>query len=281
MWRELTDAGGGRCAVITGTNTGVGLACALRLAREGFQAVATVRSEAKAKAVHAAADEADVAVETELLEVTDSDACADLIARRRPFALVNNAGINAVAALEDTGDEDARSILEINAIAPMRLARLAVPHMRARGEGRIVNVSSTEGRIILPLLGWYQASKHALEAASQTLRMEVARDGIGVSTVEPGGVDTAIYEKGFWVDQDLHAGSSYESAYGRLRSFMGLNKRAQIGPGDVAEVILRAIVSPRPRAQYLVGVDSKALVLSHRMLPRPVRERLQRTAFAL
>ena len=155
--------------------------------------------------VHAAAEEAGVAVGTELLEVTDADACAEMMDRRRPFALVNNAGINTVAALEDTTDADLQEILEINTVAPMRLARLAVPHMRARGEGRVVNVSSAEGRIILPLLGAYQASKHALEAATATLRLEVARDGIAVCSVAPGSVDTAIYDKGFWVDGELHS----------------------------------------------------------------------------
>lgn len=278
---ELTDAGRGRCALVTGANTGIGLASALMLAREGFQVVATVRSPGKAEAVYEAADIADVAIETELLEVTDAEACADVIERRRPFALVNNAGVNSVSALEDTGDEDARSILEINTVAPLRLARLALPHMRERGEGRIVNVSSTEGRVVLPLLGWYQASKHALEAGSATLRLETARDGIGVSTVEPGGVDTAIYQKGFWVDEDSDAESRYGPAYGRLRSLMRLNRRTQLGPDAVAEVVLRAIVSSRPRARYLVGADARALVLTHNLLPFPVRERLHRRMFAL
>lgn len=280
---RTADAAGGqaRCAVVTGANTGIGLACALRLAREGFETIATVRSAAKAEVVHAAAEEAGVAVGTELLEVTDADACAEMMDRRRPFALVNNAGINTVAALEDTTDADLQEILEINTVAPMRLARLAVPHMRARGEGRVVNVSSAEGRIILPLLGAYQASKHALEAATATLRLEVARDGIAVCSVAPGSVDTAIYDKGFWVDGELHSGSAYSAGYGRLKSFMNLNRHTQISSDAVARVIVAAILSPRPRPRYLVGADAHALAATHQLLPTALRERLHRRVFAL
>jgi len=219
-------------------------------------------------------------VHTELLEVTDAAAGEELIARRRPYALVNNAGINDIAALEDTSDEDIRSMLEINTVAPVRLARAALGHMRAHG-GRIVNVSSTEGHIVLPLLGAYQMSKHALEAATATLRLEVARDGIGVTSIGPGAVDTAIYSKGFWADPDAHPGSRYRTGYQRLRQLMSLNARAQLSGDQVATCVLQAIVSPRPRPYYLVGPDARALVATHQLLPTRAREWLHRKAFAL
>lgn len=265
----------------TGANSGIGLATALAVAQAGFRSVATVRSEAKAQPLFAAAEAADLAVEVELLEVTDADAGARLIERHQPYGVVNNAGINAVAAIEDTDDEEARSIMDVNVLAPLRLARLAVPYMRAQGGGRIINVSSAEGSVVLPVLGWYQASKHALEAASGTLRLEVARDDIAVCTVAPGGVDTAIYEKGFWADAEMHTGSRYADSYARLRTFMGANKSMQISSEAVARVILRALLSPHPRPRYLVGADARGLVATHNAVPAALRERLHRFAFAL
>ena len=273
------DVGRGRTALVTGANTGIGLASALLLAQRGFQSVATVRSPEKADVVHKAAAAAGVTVQTELLEVTDAGACAEVIDHRRPYALVNNAGINTVAAVEDTVDSDLESILDINLVAPVRLTRLAVPHMRAQGGGRVVNVSSTEGRVVVPFLANYQASKHALEAVTATLRMELARDGIGVCSVQPGKVDTAIYDKDFWVDHP--AGSRYDSGYRRLKKLMALNDRRQLSPGAVAEVVLAAILAARPRPRYLVGLDAHVLAGVHDVLPTVVRERLYRALFRL
>lgn len=273
------DAGRGRTALVTGANTGIGLACALLLAQRGFHVVATVRSEEKADVVQKAAAAAGVTVQTELLEVTDALGCAEVIARRRPYALVNNAGINAVAAVEDTVDADLESILDINLVAPVRLARLAIPHMRAQGGGRVVNVSSTEGRVIVPFLANYQASKHALEAVTATLRLELARDGIGVSSVQPGKVDTAIYDKDFWVDHPR--GSRYDAGYRRLKKLMSMNDRRQLAPPAVAEVVLTAILAARPRPRYLVGLDARVLAAVHDVVPTAMRERLYRALFGL
>jgi NAD(P)-dependent dehydrogenase (short-subunit alcohol dehydrogenase family) len=145
-----------------------------------------------------------------------------------------------------------------------------------------VNVSSTEGHIVLPLLGGYQISKHALEAATATLRLEVARDGIGVTSIAPGGVDTAIYSKGFWVDTDAHPGSRYRTGYRRIKQLMALNRRAQLSSAsDVAGCVLEAILSPRPRPYYLVGADAYALVATHRLMPTRAREWLHRKTFGL
>ena len=274
-------AGAGRCVVTTGANSGIGLASAVAIAREGFRSVATVRSADKADAVHRAADVAGVAVETAILDVTDPGGCEAVITRYRPFGLVNNAGINTIAACEDTDDDMARAQFEINAIAPMRLARLAVPHMRSAGAGRIVNVTSNAGRVTLPLIGCYQAAKHAIEASSAALRVEVAADGIKVSCVAPGGVDTAIYQKGFWVDEDSFAGSRYGPAYRRLRMVMMNVGRRQTTSEAVAAVVLEALTATRPRARYLVGADAYALVASQTLLPELMRDRVQRLVFGL
>src|SRR5438034_7139956 len=200
--------------LVTGANSGIGLATVLELARRGWRTIGSARSEAKADTVAKAAADAGVEVETVLLDVTDAGRCADVVDDLRPFALVNNAGYSITGAVEDVGDDEVRQALETMVVAPMRLARLAVPHMRDGGEGRIVNVSSIYGRATTPMTGWYQAAKHALEAVSDALRVEVAGDGIRVVLVEPGGFRTGIWEA---TEQGIEqrAGSRYGSAYQR------------------------------------------------------------------
>src|SRR5438034_2389680 len=140
----------------TGANSGIGLATAIELAKRGFHSVGSVRSEEKARHVAAAAEEAGVTVDTVLLDVTDADACARVVEELRPFGLVNNAGLQITGAVEEISDDDARSALETMLVAPARLARLAIRHMRLAGRGRIVNVSSIYGVATTPLTGWYQ-----------------------------------------------------------------------------------------------------------------------------
>ena len=134
-------------------------------------------------------------VETVLLDVKDADRCAEVIDDLELFGLVNNAGYSVTGAVEDTPDDEARDLLETMVVAPMRLARLALPGMRGRGEGRIVNISSIYGRFTTPFTGWYQAAKHGLEGVTDALRMEVAGMGVKVVLVEPGGFRTAIFDE--------------------------------------------------------------------------------------
>src|SRR5579884_1694409 len=143
-----------RTALVTGANSGIGLDTVIELATRGWRAVGSVRTTAKARRVHAAARDAGVEVETVILDVTEATACARVIEQVRPFALVNNAGMSNLGAVEDVPDSEVRHQLETMLIAPMRLARLAIPHMRAAGGGRIVNVSSVYGIMTTPLSGW-------------------------------------------------------------------------------------------------------------------------------
>ncbi len=264
----------------TGANSGIGLATAIEVARLGYRSVGSVRSDDKAAVLEAAAKTAGVTVEPVLLDVTDAERCAEVIAEFEPFGLVNNAGYSNVGAVEDIADEDVRHQLETMTIAPMRLARLALPAMREAGKGRIVNVSSIYGRTTTPLSGWYQATKHALEAVSDALRVEVASSGIRVVLVEPGTFKTAIWEDG---EQAVsrHVGSRYAAAYDRE---LQLTKLAQPFMGDpqrVAKVIGRALESRSPRARYLVGYDAQALAFTDRFTPTPVRDAIARFGLGL
>jgi short-subunit dehydrogenase len=262
--------------LVTGGSSGIGLATAIEVARRGFRSVATVRNEAKATTVAAAAAEAEVSIDTVLLDVTDAAGCEAVIREVGPlYGLVNNAGYGGAGAIEDVSDEEARHMLETMVVAPSRLARLALPGMRAEGRGCIVNVSSIYGFTATPLSGWYQASKHALEALSDALRMEVAGDRVNVVLVEPGAIRTGIWD-GAARSAEKRAGSRYADAYQRSASNVRLAQPLMGDPSRVAHVIAEALRSRSPRARYLVGPDAQALLWVERLAPTALKDRISR-----
>jgi len=272
--------GPGRTVLTTGANSGVGLATVLHLAGLGFRSVGSVRSRAKAESVRKAAERAAVKVETVILDVTDAERCRAVVDRLKPWALVNNAGYSGVGAIEDVADVEVRHQLETMVVAPMRLARLSLPHMRDQVGGRVVNVSSIYGLATTPFSGWYQASKHALEAASDALRVEVARDGIKVVLVEPGGVRTGIWKE---MESDVarRAGSSYETQYRRVLELLGPYEAFMTEPESVARVIGKALTAAFPRARYLVGRDAQGVAAAQALVPSRVMDRITRIVTGL
>ncbi len=269
-----------RTVLVTGANSGIGLATALETARRGHRTVGTVRSEAKADALRKAAADAGVEVDTALLDVTDSDRCAAVVHEVAPDVVVNNAGYGLTGAIEDVDDDEARALLETMVIAPMRLARLALPRMREQGWGRIVNISSIYGRTTTPLTGWYQGAKHALEALSDALRIEVASSGVRVVLVEPGGFRTSIWED---LDHDVEqrAGSRLAAAYRRSATVTRLAQPIMGDPGQVGRLVAGIVDARRPRARYLVGLDAQVLVAADRITPTPVKDLVTRLTLGL
>ncbi|HMC38475.1 MAG TPA: SDR family NAD(P)-dependent oxidoreductase, partial [Acidimicrobiales bacterium] len=226
------------------------------------------------------AGRAGVAVETVILDVTDAGGGREVMDRIRPWALVNNAGYGGIGAIEDVDDDEARGLLETMVVAPMRLARLALPHMRAAGGGRIVNMSSVFGRTTAPLTGWYAGSKHALEALSDSLRMEVASAGVKVILVEPGGFRTGIWDE-VSSQIDRRAGSAYLQSYRRSATGIRLTEPVMGDPGQVAKVVGRALSARFPQERYLVGLDAAALTVAQRLTPTALRDRVTRLGLGL
>jgi NAD(P)-dependent dehydrogenase (short-subunit alcohol dehydrogenase family) len=265
----------------TGANSGMGLVTALELARRGWRSIGSVRSEEKAGIVAKAAAEAGVQVETVIMDVTNRDQCEQVMARLRLRGLINCAGYQSTGAISDVDDDEARRALETMTLAPMRLARLALPAMVAAGGGRIVNVSSVGGRMTMPLSGWYQAAKYALEGASDALRMEVARRNVQVVLIEPGGFKTGIFEEGIYDDGPdgvMSRTTEYADSYRRMRKI--ISPRLMGDAARVARLIADVLEVRRPRARYVIGADAWLLLGLHQ-LPTPAVDGVYRRLFHL
>lgn len=265
-----------KSVVVTGANSGIGLATALELARAGYDVIGTVRSAQKAADLEAVAGAAQLRLRTVRCEVADGEDCARAFDEIReltdggPWAVVNNAGYGQAGAIEDVTDEEVRAQLEVNLVAPARIARLVLPAMRARGDGRIVNMSSVLGRVSLPLIGWYCAAKRGLEAMTDALRMEVAGFGVKVVLVEPGSFGTGIWGGVRYPEEAATA--DYAAAYDRARSMTDLGQRVMPDPVWVARTVRVALSSRAPLARYLIGVDAVAGVAADALAPTPVAD---------
>jgi NAD(P)-dependent dehydrogenase (short-subunit alcohol dehydrogenase family) len=266
-----------KSVVVTGANSGIGLATVLELASAGYDVIGTVRTAAKAELVQQSAEDKGVTVRTVELAVDDAAATEagfkqiDDLTDGRLWAVVNNAGYVQAGAVEDVSDEQVRSQLETNLLAPMRIARLVLPGMKARGEGRIVNVSSVAGRMSTPLMGWYCASKHGLEAVTDALRMEVEADGVRVILIEPGMFGTDIWAAGEASSLPDPSSARYAAAYARSEA-LSAQARRMPDPIWVARTIRLALANPLPMARYVVGADALGGILAETIVPTVVTD---------
>jgi NAD(P)-dependent dehydrogenase (short-subunit alcohol dehydrogenase family) len=254
------------------------LATTLRLAGRGWETWGTVRSPAKARVLSDAAKAAAVSdlVRPLVLDVSDDQAVVARWADLPDFyAVVNNAGYSELGAVEEVSARDARAQLDVNLIAPAVVSSCALPAMRTRGSGRIVMVSSIAGRAaVMPLNAWYHASKFALEALSDVLRVEVAGFGVKVSIVEPGffktGIEGAARDR---ADSRVAATDSpYGGAYRRAMGMLDTIERWAPAPDAVARVIVAAIESNRPLRRYLVGIDAVTVASVNPLIPRALMD---------
>ena len=236
-----------RSVLITGANSGIGRATALRFARAGDRVVAAMRDTGKAEKLLALASEAGVEVEPIELDVSDADSVRRGIERAGSVdVLVNNAGIGWNAAVEDVDVEAAKIVFETNFWGVIRCTQNVLPQMRKRGSGTIVNVSSVAGRIAALAQAVYASSKWALECLSENLAQEVAPFGIRVVVIEPGVTRTAILPKNMEVPEP----TAYETAYRRMLQFYAKGIEASVSADEVAETILGAVDDPERRFRY-------------------------------
>jgi len=264
--------------LVTGASTGIGEATALHLKELGFDTVAAVRKDEDAERL------ARAGLRTVKLDVSDAGSIASARAELGDgplTGLVNNAGIAVAAPLEYLPLDQLRHQLEVNLVGQVAVIQAFLPSLRA-ARGRIVNVSSIGGRVALPLVGAYNASKFALEAVSDSLRRELHPHGVDVVLIEPGGVKTPIWRKGNELADEIAGGMPPEAErlYGPMieavrAETVKIARDRGIEPRAVAEAIGSALTAKRPKTRYLVGRDAKvrarvAKVMPDRMMDRAI-----------
>ena len=250
-----------KTVLITGATDGLGKALALLLAERGYRVFAAGRSPEKLAQLDAAAREKKVPLESAALDVCSDDSVKHgvehVLARAGAIdVLVNNAGVNYTAAVEDLSMEAWRAQFETNFFGVLRVTRAVLPQMRERRSGRILMMSSISGLVTAPTQGAYSSSKHALEALSNALRMELYPFHIPVVLIEPGYIVTGIGKAAAELSKPyLEKGGPYTSLYARsLISVNAARARSKTTPEDCARVMLHAIETPRPKPRY--GVTS-------------------------
>jgi NAD(P)-dependent dehydrogenase (short-subunit alcohol dehydrogenase family) len=249
----LTESGDKRVWLITGASSGFGSAIAEAALGLGDSVVAGARSAA-------AFGDLPERVHPLALDVTDADqreaAVAETLERfGRIDVLVNNAGRTQVGAVEETTDEDLRSLFELHFFAPAALTRLVLPHMRRQGGGAIVQMSSVGGQVTAPGFGAYSATKYALEGLTETLRDEVAGFGIRTLIVEPGAFRTGLFRPGAAYESEAMA--EYADTVGPTRAYVRDNDGLQPGdPVKAAQAILIALDADQPPLRLVVGADA-------------------------
>ncbi|MFC1403265.1 MULTISPECIES: SDR family oxidoreductase [Streptacidiphilus] len=276
---------GGRSVLVTGATGGIGRVTVFRLAGAGWDVIAGVRGEDKARALERDAAERGLSLRTVLLDVASEQSCRQALAEVAEmtggglWALVNIAGIPQAGPVADVDDERARYLLEVNLLGPARLCRLVLPGMAARGTGRIVNISSGLGRVPWPMGAWYSAGKHALSALTHCLRVEAAHLGVRVCLVEPGAFATPMLGRAL---SDLDAVGRPESPgyKGTARLFSSVDRRVP-GPEPVARTVERCLTARHPRPRYVVGRDARLLVPLHALLPLAWTDRLKHAVTGL
>jgi NAD(P)-dependent dehydrogenase (short-subunit alcohol dehydrogenase family) len=258
-----------RAALVTGCSSGIGRATALALSDKGYAVYASARRP------ETLADLAARGLETLALDVTSEESMVAAVRAVEAVhghvdVLVNNAGYALQGPVEEASLDAVRAQFETNVFGLVRLCQLVLPGMRGAGRGRIVNIGSMGGRFTFPGGGFYHASKHAVEAVSDALRLEVAPFGIQVVLVQPGPVVSSF------VDSAVDSVDVTEGPYAQFtqdlvdryrEAYDGSASNMEITPEKVADVIVSAATSARPRPRYAVGAMAKTLITTRRLLP--------------
>jgi NAD(P)-dependent dehydrogenase (short-subunit alcohol dehydrogenase family) len=281
-------------ALITGASTGIGEATALRLANAGWTVLAGVRGADAGERL--AAQAPDGRVQPLILDVTDFQQIKQAAGRvselggggesspGRLDALVNNAGVGYGGPLELIHPDDLRKQFDVNVLGQIAVTQALLPALRA-AHGRIVFMSSVGGRVAMPFTAPYGASKHAIEAIGDALRVELASSNVQVALVEPGSVATPIWDKARESGEQLTVPPSLQKEYGDVPAAMNkaLADTAKRGvPAEqVAQTIERALGARRMKARYVVGRDARAMMIARRLLPDHVFDRVAKRALGV
>ncbi len=272
-----------QAVVITGASTGIGAACAIHLDRLGFRVFAGVRKPEDGLGLQKNSSDRLVPI---ALDVTDTSSIhkshalvSELTGTDGLYGLINNAGIAVVAPLEAVPIPDLRHQLEVNVIGQVAVTQAFLPLVR-QARGRIINMGSIAGLASMPLMGPYSASKFALEAITDALRLEVQQWGIHVSIIEPGAIATPIWSKSTIEAAEREAAlgddlrSLYKPIIAAVRKIVEEASKRAVSSDTVARVVEAALTVPTPKTRYLVGTDAKLRALMAKLLPDRASDRL-------
>lgn len=262
--------------LITGASTGIGAACAELADAAGYRVFAGVRKKEDGDQLRQRCSERLEPIRLDVTETASIAAATELLhpclEEQGLQALVNNAGIVVSGPMEGVPMDRFRRQMEVNLFGAVAVTQSMLPLVR-RGQGRIVQMSSISGRLTPPYAGCYAASKYALEAVSDALRLELKPWGIEVILIEPGSIATPIWEK---IDRDAqqldddfppHVAELYAGIMSRFRRASAKIGAQGIPPENVARVVLRSLRAKKPKPRYLVGRDAKAGAFFNRILP--------------
>jgi NAD(P)-dependent dehydrogenase (short-subunit alcohol dehydrogenase family) len=269
--------------VVTGASTGIGQACALLLDQLGFSVFAGVRQNIDAQTLKQKASPRLIPV---FLDVTDAESIASVVEKVTNtvgdagiVGLVNNAGIAVPGPLELLAIAEFEHQMQVNVTGQLAVTQGFLGLLR-QSRGRIINMGSIAGRSPNPYLGAYNASKFALEALTDVMRMELRPWGISVSIIEPGSIATPIWDKSL-TQSEIGQESLSQSAqklYGQrmniVRQKMQIIASKGISPDMVAETVVHALTANKPKTRYLIGQDAKIGALLKHILPDKLHDRL-------
>ena len=264
-----------KTALVTGASSGIGEETARTLHKLDYTVYAAARRTDRLEQL------TPTGIHALTMDVTDDESMTSgieqIIAETgRIDVLVNNAGYGSFGAIEDVPIDEARRQFEVNVFGLARLTQLVLPHMRAQRSGTIINISSIGGRFTTLLGGWYHASKHAVEALSDALRMETAPFGIDVVVIEPGLIRTEWSGIAANHLEETAEGSAYASQIKAVANSMrseSTNKR-QSPPSVIADTVEKIVTARKPRTRYVVGFAAKPLVTLRHILPDRAFDRL-------
>jgi NAD(P)-dependent dehydrogenase (short-subunit alcohol dehydrogenase family) len=259
-----------RTALVTGAGRGIGRATALRLAGSGWHVLAGVRSASAGEALERESDR----IRPVTLDVTEPDHVAALedVLPDALDALVNNVGIAVAGPVETLSREDMHHQLDVNLVGPLALTRAVLPRLR-RARGRLVFISSVNGRLSFPFTGLYNASKFAVEAVADCLRVELRPSGVRVVLVEPGVVDTDPWHEMDQLLDDLEGRLApehrdlYAPHFAGERQLLERIRKGAAPPDTVARAVEDALTRTRPRPRVVVGRDARVLLAMRAVLP--------------
>lgn len=276
--------------LITGASSGIGTACAEYLQHRGYRIIAGVRRKEDGERLVADSGGRTSWVRIDVTDAASIEAAAATVAERVGddglYGLVNNAGIAIAGPLEAIPLDSIRRQFDVNVFGQLATIQAFASLLR-QARGRVVNMSSVSGKAAFPLLGPYVGSKFALEAMSDTLRMELAHAGVRVSLVEPGVVDTPIWEKSNKSIEEMinnlpeEARERYRPMIDAVKAGTERSRRSAVSPERVARAVYHALSATRPRTRYIVGRDAWLMIRIVNRFPDRLRDWVFRVALGL